>query len=249
MSPPAWIGVENYIELWEDSAFLEILSNTFIFSIIYTGGVMVFGLLLAVLVNKKFKGSNFFRTTFFTPVVTSAVAVGLIWNWILAPQFGIVNSTVEQAFALVPPNWLQDKTYVLYVVAWIQVWKMAGYYMMIYLAGLQGIPKTLYEAAHIDGASGSQSFWKITLPLLSPTTFFVFTIAIIDSFNNFELIYTITRGGPQNATNTLVYSVYLNAFEYFRMGYASAVAYVLLVIVSICIVINYWLKKRWVQYH
>jgi multiple sugar transport system permease protein len=247
MSVPRWVGFSNYAELFSDPAFYEILKNTFEFSLIYVSGVMVFGLLLAVLVNSKVKGVRFFRTSFFTPVVTSAVAVGIVWGWILSPKYGVLNYILENWFHITPPSWLGDAKWALPTVAFVQTWKMMGYYMIIFLAGLQSIPQQLYEAARIDGASRSQAFWRITLPLLSPTTFFAFTIAIIDSFRNFSIIYTMTQGGPQFASTTLVYAIYLNAFVFYRMGYASAMAYVLLLIVALITFVNFLLKKYWVQ--
>lgn len=248
MTPPQWAGLSNYQELLADPTFYKILNNTFLFSLVYVAGVMVIGLFLAVLVNSKLRAINFFRTSFFTPVVTSAVAVGLVWSWILAPKYGILNNFLQSMFHITPPVWLEDSKWALITVAFIQVWKMAGYYMILYLAGLQEIPGTLYEAANIDGATTWQQFRKITLPLLTPTTFFVFTIAIIDSFRNFAIIYTMTRGGPENATNTIVYSVFLNAFQFYRMGYAGALAYVLLIVVGAITLLNFLLKKYWVQY-
>ena len=248
MLRPNWIGLENYKELFTDPVFYEILLNTFEFSLVYVSGVMVFGLLLAVLVNSKIKGVRFFRTAYFTPVVTSAVAVGIVWGWILSPKYGFLNYLIERFLGITPPSWLGDEKWALLTVASVQTWKMVGYYMIIYLAGLQNIPSQLYEAARIDGASKYQIFWRITLPLLSPTTFFAFTIAIIDSFRNFEIIYTITQGGPQHASTTLVYSVYLNAFVFYRMGYAAAMAYVLLGVVGLITLLNFFLKKYWVKY-
>ncbi len=248
MLRPNWIGLENYKELFTDPVFYEILLNTFEFSLVYVSGVMVFGLLLAVLVNSKIKGVRFFRTAYFTPVVTSAVAVGIVWGWILSPKYGFLNYLIERFLGITPPSWLGDEKWALLTVASVQTWKMVGYYMIIYLAGLQNIPSQLYEAARIDGASKYQIFWRITLPLLSPTTFFAFTIAIIDSFRNFEIIYTMTQGGPQHASTTLVYSVYLNAFVFYRMGYAAAMAYVLLGVVGLITLLNFFLKKYWVKY-
>ncbi len=248
MLRPNWIGLENYKELFSDPVFYDILLNTFEFSAVYVSGVMIFGLLLAILVNSKLKGVRFFRTAYFTPVVTSAVAVGIVWGWILSPKYGLLNYLLENWFHITPPSWLGDEKWALLTVAAVQTWKMMGYYMIIYLAGLQNIPKQLYEAARIDGASKYQIFWKITLPLLSPTTFFAFTIAIIDSFRNFEIIYTMTQGGPQHASTTLVYSVYLNAFVFYRMGYAAAMAYVLLGVVGLITLLNFFLKKYWVKY-
>lgn len=244
---PHFLGLANFKELFTNPSFIAVLTNTLLFALIYVAGVTVMGLFLAVLLNRKFKGISFFRSAFYTPVVTSAVAVGIIWSWILSPNYGVLNLMLLK-LGVTPPYWLGDTKIALLTVASVQVWKMAGYYMIVFLAGLQAIPQSLKEAAFIDGASSRTSFFKITLPLLSPTTFFVVSIAIIDSFKNFELIYAMTKGGPQNATNTLVYDVYLNAFIYYRMGYASAVAYVLLALVAGFSILNFTLKKHWVNY-
>lgn len=242
-----FIGLSNYSELLSSSDFYQILGNTIVFSLIYVIGVMVFGLLLALMLNQNLKGMKFFRSAFYTPVVTSAVAVGIIWLWILSPKYGVLNILLEK-MGITAPYWIGDPKFALFTVSIIQVWKMSGYYMILFLAGLQLIPESLKEAALIDGAGKIKTFFKITIPLLSPTTFFVLSVSIIDSFRNFELIYSMTRGGPQNATNTLVYDVYLNAFVYYRMGYSSALAYVLLAIVAVLTLFNFTIKKRWVQY-
>ncbi|MFO7880927.1 MAG: sugar ABC transporter permease [Kosmotogaceae bacterium] len=248
LTTPRWIGLTNYKELFSDPVFGQILGNTIIFSTIYVSGVMVFGLLLAVLVNTKVKGISFFRAAYFVPVVTSAVAIGIIWNWILSPKYGLVNNILENYLNITGPSWLGSKNLALIVVSLVQMWKMTGYYMVLFLAGLQSIPRVYYEAATIDGASRWDKFWKITLPLLSPTTFFVLIISVIDSFRNFEIIYTMTQGGPSNATNTLVYSVYVNGFVFYRMGYASAIAYILLAFVGAITILNFLAKKYWVKY-
>ncbi len=242
-----FLGWANYSELFSTPAFFQVLGNTLIFSVIYVAGVIVFGLFLAVLLNQKLKGMKFFRSAFYTPVVTSAVAVGIIWLWILSPKYGILSLLLNK-LGINEPYWIGDPKLALFTVSIIQVWKMAGYYMILFLAGLQQIPESLKEAARIDGANRIKTFFKITLPLLSPTTFFVMSVSIIDSFRNFELIYSMTRGGPQNSTNTLVYDVYLNAFVYYRMGYASSLAYVLLAIVALITLANFFMKKRWVEY-
>jgi len=242
---PSFVGLENFREALDNPAFLQVVSNTVMFSLLYVAGVMVIGLMLAVLVNRKMRGTSFFRAAFYMPVVTSAVAVGIVWSWILSPNHGVANA-VLQAFGITAPYWLGDPAFALPTVAFIQVWKMSGYYMILFLAGLQDIPESVKEAALVDGANSRQQFFRITLPMLSPTTFFVLTVAIIDSFKNFELIYAMTRGGPQNATNTLVYDVYLNAFVHYRMGYASAVGYILLAGVALLTYMNFRIKKRWV---
>ncbi len=246
-SPPEWIGLSNYSEMFSDPTFWEMLKNTFIFSGIYVPAVMALGLLLAVLVNRKLPGINTFRATFFSPVVTSAVAIGLVWGWLLSPKYGLLNNFLE-LFGITGPSWLGDAKWALMSIAFVMTWKMAGYYMILFLAGLQDIPRTLYEASKIDGATPRQTFWHITLPLLSPTTFFVLIIAIIDSFRNFQIIFTMTRGGPGTSSTTLVYGIYQNAFVFYRMGYASAMAYILLAIVGGITLINFYLKKHWVKY-
>lgn len=246
LGSPTFIGIQNYIEAFNDTLFLQTVSNTVQFSIIYVFGSMILGLLLAVLINIKIKGIEFFRAIIYLPVITSAVAVGIVWNWILGPNLGLVHKIFDY-FNLTAPYWIGDPKIALKTVASVQVWKMAGYYMILFLAGLQGISSETIEAATVDGANPRQRFFKIILPMLSPTVFFVLTVAIIDSFKNFELIYAMTKGGPQNSTNTLVYSVYLNAFEYFRIGYASSVAFVLLIFVGILTAFNFYVKKHWAQ--
>ncbi|HOE99449.1 MAG TPA: sugar ABC transporter permease [Rectinema sp.] len=242
---PKFIGLSNFIEALSDPGLIRIVVNTVLFSVIYVIGVMVIGLFLALMVNQKLPGTNFFRAAYYLPVITSAVAIGIIWSWILSPQVGILNILVKSV-GLKPPNWLGDTHWALLTVSVIQVWKMAGYYMVLFLAGLQSIPDSVKEAAVVDGANSLQLFFHVTLPMLSPTTFFVLTVAMIDSFKNFELIYTMTRGGPQSSTTTLVYDVYVYGFVHYRMGYASAVAYVLMVLVGAITIANFYIKKRWV---
>ena len=180
------------------------------------------------------------------PVITSAVAVGIVWTRILGPKYGILDFLLSK-LGITAPYWLQDPSLAIWTVTFVQVWKMSGYYMILFLAGLQAISKEVIEASVVDGATPSQRLFRVTIPMLSPTTFFVLTVAIMDAFKNFELIYAMTKGGPQNATNTLVYSVYLNAFSYNRVGYAEAIAWVLMVVVGILTVFNFYVKKYWAQ--
>ena len=153
LAKPKWVGLNNYQELFSDPIYREVIINTFEFSLIYVIGVIIFGLLLALIVNSKVKGVTFFRAAYFTPVVTSAVAVGIVWNWLLSPHYGLVNVILENMFKLSPPAWLGERSTVLVVVTVVQLWKMSGYYMILFLAGLQDIPRIYYEAAQIDGAS------------------------------------------------------------------------------------------------
>jgi len=243
---PKFVGLLNYIEAFHTETFIQTLFNTIEFSVIYVIGSIVFGLILAVLINVKAKSIPFFRAVIYLPVVTSAVAVGIVWNWILGPNVGLL-STILESMSISAPYWLGDPKLALQTVAGVQVWKMAGYSMILFLAGLQGISAQTIEAAICDGANSVQRFFRVVLPMLAPTVFFVLTVAIIDSFKNFELIYAMTKGGPQNSTNTLVYDVYLNAFVYYRVGYASAVAFVLLIFVGLLTIMNFYIRRNWAR--
>jgi multiple sugar transport system permease protein len=248
-SSPKWIGLGNYKELFSSDIFLLILKNTVIFSTVFVPGVMIVALFLALLVNNKLRGMTFFRGLFYLPVITSVVSIGVIWSWILSPRFGLVYQILNQVFGLARiPSLLGDAKYALFTLIFVYIWKMAGYQMILFLAGLQNIPEMYYEAATIDGASVWQKFRYITLPLLSPTTFFVLIISIIMSLKTFELTYIMTQGGPNYASSTLIFSIYVNAFKHFRMGYASAMSYVLFIIVAVFTYLNFKYKKRWVNY-
>ncbi len=248
MNQPIWRGIANYAEILADEQFGRILLNTLIFTLIYVAGVLVTGMGLAVLLNVRLPGIGVYRALVYSPVVTSAVAIGIVWSWILSGRFGVINHLLS-VVDISGPYWLGEKAWALPSVSVVQVWKMAGYYMTIFIAGLQEISKDLYESAEIDGATGMQKFRRITLPMLSPFTFFVLTIALIDSFNNFEIVYSMTRGGPQSATTTLVYSVFVNGFVFYRLGYASAIAFILMVVVGSLTGFNFILRKRWAASH
>lgn len=246
LGSPEFLGLANYKEAFVNPIFLKIIGNTFLFALIYVVGSMGGGLILATLINVQAKGIGFSRAVIYLPVITSAVAVGIVWNWILGPTYGIVSILIE-SLGMEAPFWLTDPKLALTTVATVQMWKMAGYYMILFLAGLQNIPSETMEAAIVDGANSVQRFFRITLPMLAPTTFFVLTIAIIDSFKNFELIFAMTRGGPQSASTTLAYDVYLNAFVHYRVGYAASVSYVLLFFVGILTIMNFYIKKKWAK--
>lgn len=243
---PVFIGLDNFRELFQDPEFYQVVWNTITLTFWYVVGSMVIGLLLAVLINHKMKGMNFFRAAIYMPVITSSVAVGIVWSWLLGPKFGLVDILLSK-IGISAPYWLSDTKYALGTLTFVQVWKMAGYYMILFLAGLQSISNDVIEASVVDGANSAQRLFKVTIPMLAPTTFFVLTVAIMDAFKNFELIHAMTHGGPKNATNTLVYDVYLNAFMYYRVGYAEAIAYVLLALVGILTLFNFIIKKKWAQ--
>ena len=248
-SPPRWIGLENYRALLQSPAFWEVARNTVVFALVFVPLVMGLGLSLAVLVNQKLRGSTFFRGVFFMPYITSIVAVALAWKWILATRFGLLNNALMDWFGVQhPPSWLGDPRYALFAVAFVLAWQSAGFQMLLFLAGLQNIDESLKEAAMIDGATKSQVFRHITLPLLSPITFFVLIISLIASSQTFEVTYALTGGGPQRASTTLAFYIYQNAFVHFQMGFASSLAYTLLLFVGGLTLVNFFLRRRWVHY-
>lgn len=248
ISSAQWVGLANYRELVASDAFWDVFRNTALFALMYVPGVMVLGLLLALLVNRNLKGSTLFRGVYFMPYITSIVAVALVWRWLFAARFGLLNVFLNQLGMTNPPSWLGDARYALIAVAIVYVWQSAGFQMLLFLAGLQNIDDNFKEVARIDGASEWQVFRYVTLPLLSPVTFFVLTISLIASSQTFEVTYALTGGGPQRASTTLAFYIYQNAFVFFRMGYASALAYVLLLVVGSVTVVNFYYRRRWVNY-
>ncbi|MFW6070320.1 MAG: carbohydrate ABC transporter permease [bacterium] len=246
-TPPEFRGLANYVELLNSPTFWLVFRNTLVFTLIFVPGVMIISLLMAVMVNQKLRGISFFRALYFMPYITAMVAVAMVWNWIFATRFGVLNYVLRTIFQLAdPPAWLADRTWALPALAIVSIWKQVGFQMLIYLAGLQGIPSSLYEAAAIDGAGKRQQFFNITVPMLSPIIFFVFIITLIDAFRTFEVTYTMTGGGPNNASTTLAYYIYQNAFTFGRMGYASALAMFLLFIVGAFTLISFRFRRRMV---
>jgi multiple sugar transport system permease protein len=244
---PTWIGLANYAELLGSRTFWLVLGNTFVFAGVFVPATVALGLLMALLVNQKLRGIAFFRGLLFMPYITSMVAVALGWNWIFSTRFGVLNSLLEMLPGVSRgPAWLADSRLTLWVLMIVSVWKSVGFQMMVFLAGLQGIPQDIVEAARIDGANRRQLFWHITLPLLSPVTFFVIIITIIDAFKTFEVTYTMTQGGPRGASSTLAFFIYQNAFVFQRMGYASSAATVLVILIALITIINFAVRRRWV---
>jgi multiple sugar transport system permease protein len=241
---PKFLGLANYQELLSNDTFWLVLKNTLIFAAIYVPGAIVLSLTMALLVNQKLKGISFFRGLFFMPYITSMVAVAMVWNWIFSTRFGVLNNFLNSVFGMSNIAWLRE--YPLMVLIVVTIWKTSGFQMMIYVAGLQGIPAYLYEAARIDGANRWQRFRHITLPLLTPITFFVLIFSIIGAFRTFEVTFSMTAGGPLHQSTTLAYYIYQNAFEFNRMGFASSAAYVLMLIVGIITVFNFYGRRRWV---
>lgn len=248
IAPPEFVGVGNYRELFSRGDTWLVLSNTVIFTIGFTFISMVAGLGLALLVNKRIKGIVLFRTIYYLPVIASTVVVGLVWDVLLATNFGLVNQVLRILFGIDGPSWLGDADFALFSLIIVYSWKYAGYLMIIFLSGLQDIPKRLYESARLDGASSFQVFTNVTLPLLTPTTFFILIITLIHSFRTFELTYVMTEGGPRKASMTLGYYIYQNGFEFFRFGYSSSLAVILLLVAGTITFLNFHFENRWVHY-
>ena len=245
-SAPQFVGFENYIAMFRDPLFKKSLWNTFYYSIFSIPLGMAGGLALALLLNQKVKGLPIFRTIFYLPSVTSGVAVALLWKWIFNPEFGIANAILN-FFGFPGLQWLNSPTWAMPALIIMSLWGVGGG-MLIYLAGLQGIPRQLYEAAELDGAGSWAYFINITLPMLTPTLFFQLITGIIGSFQIFTQAFVMTNGGPVNATLFYVLYLYRNAFQWWKMGYASALAWFLFVVILILTLIQFRLSKRWVHY-
>lgn len=247
LGPSKWIGLANYLKLFQDRHFHKAVWNT----AYYTLGILLIGvplaLILAIALNQKLRGRNFYRMAYYLPVISMMVAVSMLWKWLLSTNHGLVNYFLS--FVGIPRiNWLLDPKCAMPGLILMSIWKGTGFNMVVFLAGLQGISSTYYEAADIDGATWWHKFRHITLPLLSPTTFFVIITTTIHSFQIFQQAYILTEGGPQGATTTIVYYVYKNAFEWFKMGYACSQASLLFVVLIVVTLIQLKLQKRWVHY-
>jgi multiple sugar transport system permease protein len=248
ITTPEWIWLENYITLWQSDLFWEVVWNTVYFILLAVPLSVVASLALALAANTTLKGIVFFRTAYFLPVVSSMIAVALVWSWIYNPEYGLLNYLLDLFFGIRGPAWLDSTSWALPAMVIVTVWKGLGYSMVIFLAGLQNIPQDLYHAATIDGAGVWKKFRHITLPMLSPTTFFVIVITLINSFQVFEQTYVLTKGGPANSTLTMSYYIYQNAFQFFQMGKAAALSYVLFAAIFVVTLIQFRIQKRWVFY-
>lgn len=247
LTPPTFASFDNYRKLLEDPTFATALKNT----VYYVGGMVpistVLALFFALMMNQKLRAITLYRTAYFLPVVSSTVAVALVWSWIYSKDFGLLNYLLRQV-GIESLGWLSSTTWAMPAVIIMSIWGNLGVGIVIFLAGLQSISETYYEAAEVDGANRWDQFWHITLPLITPSLFFYFIITMIGAFQTFEQIYIMTRGGPVNSTTTIVYYIYRNAFRNFKMGYASAQAIVLFFIIMVLTLIYWRLQERWVTY-
>jgi putative chitobiose transport system permease protein len=225
ITKPSFIGWQNYISLWSDRLFWQVLLNTLIYLVCAVPLLIIIPLFLAILVNQKLRGIQFFRVIYYFPVVISVVVAGLAWKWIYAEN-GLLNYFVS-LFGSIKINWLTDASTAIFAVIAVTVWKGLGYYMVIYLAGLQSISQDLYEAAAIDGSDGWIKHFDITIPLLKPYIILVAVMASISAMKVFEEVFIMSRGGPANSTKTIVYYLYEKGFGSLEMGYASAIGIVI----------------------
>ena len=239
LNPIKFVGLDNYKLIFSEPVFYKILLNTVVFALSVSVLGVIIPLILASILNSKIRGSEFFKSAYFLPFITPVGVIGIVWAWIFDPNIGFLSQILHLHI-----NWLYDSKFALPALIIVNVWKLIGYNMIIFLSGFSNISQSLFESAKIDGANSVQVFKNITVPLLSPTIFFVVIITAISSFQAFDLIYLMTEGGPFDSTNVLVYAIYKNAFEYFNVGKASAIAYVLFAIILVLTLIQWHLRKK-----
>ncbi len=242
-----WVGLENYGRFLSSDEFALVFRNTLYYSVATVGGSLVLGLGLAFLLNRPLRGRAIARTILFAPYVTTLSAAAMLWLWLYEPRFGLVNILLGWC-GIAGPDWMRSARWAMPGLILMSIWRAAGYNMVIYLAGLQSIPAETVEAATIDGASAWQVFWRITLPLLSPTTFFLIVTGIISSFKVFTAVAVMTQGGPLDSTQVFTYYIYQQGFMFFRAGYGAAISTVFFVLLVILTLAQIRLQRRWVHY-
>lgn len=245
--PPKFQGLKNYLQILASEEMTRVLGNTLYFIVLYIPLILITSILVAMLLNNKLPGIGVYRTIYYIPVLTSWVAAALLWKWLLNPKYGAVNAMLGM-LGIQGPSWLQDKVWAMPGVVLASIWKDMGYFSLIILAGLQGINQSYYEAAEIDGANGFARFRFITLPLVTPTLFFVMVICIINSFQLFPQVMVMTEGGPGGATQVFVERIYNYAFRYYKMGYAASLSWILFVFIFVATIVQLRMQKRWVHY-
>jgi multiple sugar transport system permease protein len=244
-SEPQFTGFDNFVTMAQDEIFWKALGNTFYYAFVAVPTGVFTAFWLALLINRKMRGVLAFRLIYFLPHLTLTVAAAIIWAWIYHPEFGLINFLLSQV-GIQGPNWLFNSSWAMPAIIIMSNWHGVGYAMLIFLAGLQGIPAELYEAADIDGASGWQRLRYITVPMLSPATFFVLVTSLIGAFQGFDQFYIMTNGGPAFATTTLVLHIFKNGFHYFKMGYATSIASILFMCILTITLLQWQVAKQWV---
>lgn len=242
-----FIGLENYKKILSGAEFWRTLGNTAEYIILYIPLMLAASLLVATLLSQARRGIGFFRVVYYIPVLTSWVAASLIWKTVLSPQYGALNGILS-IFGIQGPGWLTDEKWAMPAIVLVSVWKDMGFFGLILLSGVVGINKTYYEAADLDGANGWVKFTRITLPLLTPSIFYVLIVGMINAFQLFPQIIIMTGGGPNGATQVMVERIYNYGFRYYRMGYASAFSWILFAIIMVFTAIQMKGQERWVHY-
>jgi multiple sugar transport system permease protein/sn-glycerol 3-phosphate transport system permease protein len=230
LSTPKFVGLKNYRHLLADESMRHSLLVTVYYVVLSIPAQTILALLLAILLNQKIRGKTLFRAMYVVPWMATPVVMGLVWTWVFDPRNGAINAFLA-TFGITGPDWLTSSTFAMPAIAAVQVWQYTGYNMLFFLAGLQSIPKELYEVSSLDGASAVQQFFSVTLPMLRPTTFFVLVTNVIGSFQVFDTVFVMTNGGPGNSTEVINFKIYQTAFQFFDFGYASAIAMVLFVLI------------------
>ncbi|RIK53146.1 MAG: sugar ABC transporter permease [Chloroflexi bacterium] len=254
LRPPEWVGWANYRQLLtRDPVFWRVVRNTVYFMLTIVPLQLMLGLALAAALNQNLRGRLVYRVIYFMPVVTTIVAGAIVFQFLLNRDFGLISQAIWKlgewtGLPIQPPDFLNSTRWSKPAVVLLTLWKNTGFTMVVYLAALQGVPKELYDAAEVDGANGWQRFRNVTIPLISPTTFFLLIIQMIGAFQLFTEAYTMTRGGPAQSTLTVVYYIYQNAFQFGRMGKASAIAWFLFIFIFLFTLLQTRMQRRWVHY-
>ncbi len=245
---PKFLGLRNYEQILQDEVFWQAVKNTFQYVLAVVPATLVLGLATALLLNRALWGRTLYRTAFYIPTVTSTAAISMVWLWMYNSRFGLVNFLLER-IGIPGQAWLSKPELALWAIILMSIWRGTGANMIIFLAGLQSVPRILYEAAAIDGADRWKLFWNVTLPMLTPTTFFVLVTSVISSFQVYEQVYMMTRGGPGYASTTIVHQIYQQAFENYRLGYASTLGVFLFLIILVVTLINNRFFKAEIEYN
>jgi len=241
---PSWIGLGNYIGLFNDPYFIKVIGNTLKYIVGTVPISIILGFLFALLVNRKVKGVGFFRLAFFHPMVLPMVSAATIWLFLFTPDYGLFNTALRFLGYSGPENWTGNPGLALLSVIIVAIWKNSGYYMIFYLAGLQNLPGDVFEAAALDGANGWQTLWKITFPLLRRTTLFISTVAFIDAFRTVDHIFVLTTGGPSRASTVLLFELWSQRFEYQDIGVSAAITVIFVVVLLAFTITNFLVSER-----
>lgn len=242
-----FVGLDNYVRILSGSEFWQVLGHTLYYIVLYIPLVFVASMGIALLLNKKKKGTMVFRVMYYIPVLTSWVAASLIWKWVLSPKYGIFNQILA-VFGINGPGWLTSEVWAMPGIVLASVWKDMGFFGLFLLSGLQAIDPTYYEAAKVDGANKIVTFFKVTLPLVTPSIFFCLIMSLINAFQLFPQVQIMTEGGPNGATQVMVERIYTYGFSYFKMGYASAYSWLLFIIIFVLTMVQMKLQNGWVHY-